>query len=100
MDAPTLRLWPGVTLVLVQWFLRFIFPIFAPDLMPFAFIGAIVAGLGVVLWWLLFSRAAWVERIGAVVLMIGALYGTSLIAHESIATGAMGMLLSGGRRWS
>ena len=55
-------------------------------------LGGIVGGLAVVVWWLFFSRAPWSERLGAVVLMIVALVATSRIVHESIATGAMGML--------
>ena len=60
--------------------------------MRFGVIGGLVGGLAVVVWWLFFSRAPWSERLGAVVLMIVALFATSRIVHESIATGAMGML--------
>ncbi|HKI00474.1 MAG TPA: PQQ-binding-like beta-propeller repeat protein [Thermoanaerobaculia bacterium] len=44
------------------------------------------------MWWAFFSRAPRSERLGAVVLMIAALLATRFILHESIATGAMGML--------
>ncbi len=102
-DKPTprkpLRLWPGVVIVIVQWLLRFVVPVVAPDAMlfglPLAFVGVlggVFGGLAIVLWWLFFSRAPWSERLGAVVLMVIALFATSRIIHESIATGAMGML--------
>ena len=55
-------------------------------------LGGLVGGLAIVVWWVFFSRAPWSERLGAVVLMIVALVATSRIVHESIATGAMGML--------
>jgi hypothetical protein len=49
--------------------------------------------LAILVWWLFFSRAPWSERLGAIMLMIIALFATSRIVHESIAGGAMGMLL-------
>src|SRR5207302_5521443 len=49
-------------------------------------------GLAIVVWWVVFSRARWSERLGAVVLMVVTLFATSRIIHVSIATGAMGML--------
>ena len=98
-DEPTLRkplrLWPGVVLVILQWLVRFVLPVVAPGTMQIAVLGGVAGGLAVVLWWLFFSRAPWSERLGAVVVMIAALFATSRIPgllHESIATGAMGML--------
>jgi len=87
-----LRLWPGVVIVILQWLVRFVVPVVAPEAIPFAVIGGIVGGLAVVVWWVFFSRAPWSERLGAVVLMIAALFATRLILHKSIAMGAMGML--------
>ena len=87
-----LRLWPGVVAVLLQWLVRFGGPVVAPDAIAFAIIGGVLGGVAVVLWWLFFSRAPWSERLGAIVLMTVALFATSRIVDESIATGAMGML--------
>src|SRR6266571_2605231 len=87
-----LRLWPGVVIVILQLVGRFVVPVFSPDFMIFGVLGGVAGALAVVLWWLFFSRAAWSERLGAVVLMVAALYGTSCIVDKSIATGAMGML--------
>jgi outer membrane protein assembly factor BamB len=44
------------------------------------------------LWWVFFSRAPWVERLGAIVLMAVALALARRILDPSIATGAMGIL--------
>ena len=56
-------------------------------------IGGVVGGLAVVLWWLFFSRAAWLDRLGAIVLMIVAVAATSRLVHESITNGMMGFML-------
>jgi outer membrane protein assembly factor BamB len=93
VDARPLRLWPGVALVTVQWLLRFVLPVVVPGALAVSVMGALVCGLGVIVWWLFFSRAPWSERLGAVALMIVGLLAASRIVHESIATGAMGMLL-------
>ena len=95
-DAPTpqrpIRLWPGVVIVILQWLVRFGVPVVAPDAMPLAVIGGLVGGLAVLAWWVFFSRAPWSERLGAVALMIVALFATKRLLHVSIAAGAMGML--------
>jgi outer membrane protein assembly factor BamB len=81
-----------VVIVILQWLLRFGVPVVVPEAMPVGVIGGVVGGLAIVAWWVFFSRAPWSERLGAVVVMIVALFATSRIVHESIATGAMGML--------
>jgi outer membrane protein assembly factor BamB len=88
-----LRLWPGVVVVILQWLLRFGVPVVVPEATLFGMLAGIAGGLAIVLWWLFLSRAPWSERLGAIILMIVALFATSRIVHESIATGAMGMLL-------
>ena len=64
-----------------------------PEQAIFGILGAVVAGLLILVWWLFFSRAPWSERIGAVVLMVVAVYGTRYIVHESISGGMMGRML-------
>ena len=95
-DEPTrqysLRLWPGVVAVILQWVIRFGMPIVEPEAIPFAVIGGLVCGLAVVVWWAFFSRASRSDRMGAVILMVVALVVTSQIVHESIATAMMGMM--------
>jgi outer membrane protein assembly factor BamB len=93
-DTRPLRLWPGVVIVILQWLLRFVVPVVVPGALFYALIGGIFGGgLGIVLWWVFFSRAPWSERLGAIVLMIAGMFAAKSIVHVSIATGAQGMLL-------
>jgi outer membrane protein assembly factor BamB len=87
-----LRVWPGVAIVIAQLLARYVVPLFDPDLMVYGILGGLAGAVAIVLWWLFFSRAAWVERLGAVALMAVALFATSRTVDKSIATGAMGML--------
>ncbi len=93
MSHQSLRLWPGVIAVVLQWLVMFGLPIVAPDQGGTAIVGGVVFALLVVLWWLFFSRAAWLERIGAIVLMVVAVAATSRLVHQSIANGMMGFML-------
>ncbi len=100
MFRRSLRLWPGVVIVALQWLLVFVVPAIAPDAEIFSYpigilsvLGGALGGLAVAVWWLFFSRAPWVERLGAIVLMIVAVAATRLVAHESIAGAGNGMLL-------
>ena len=66
-----LRLWPGVMFAVAMVVLVVGAPMVMPNAdLPVGLIGMMVAALGILIWWLLFSRAPWVERIGAIVLMI------------------------------
>ncbi len=89
----SLRLWPGITAVVLLCLLKFGVPILFPDAMTIGFLGSLICSILVILWWLLFSRAPWIERISAIVLMAAALYLTMRLADLSIRGGAMGFLL-------
>ncbi len=89
----TLRLWPGVILVVLQWLAWFVVRTLFPRTAGISLLIGVLCGLAIVLWWLFFSRARWIERIGALVLIVLALIGTKRVVHESIAGGGMGMLL-------
>ena len=91
-DRRPLRLWPGVAIVVLQWLARFVVPVVAPDAMQYGVMAGMLGGVAVVFWWLFFSRAPWVERLGAVALMAAALVTGSWLVHESVATGMMGMM--------
>jgi outer membrane protein assembly factor BamB len=97
IDLPTsqkpLRLWPGVVAVVLQWLSWFGVPVVFPDAGMTPVIGGLIGSLAVLVWWLFFSRAPWSERVGAIVLMVVAVFATSRIVHESIANGMMGMML-------
>lgn len=92
LNRKPLRLWPGVVLAVLLCFVRFLLPRIAPDEMIYAVLGGLAGGILIILWWLLFSRAPWVERVGAIVLMAAGLYVTRYFVDVSIATGAQRFL--------
>jgi outer membrane protein assembly factor BamB len=88
-----LRVWPGVLAVVVQWSAWIVLPSLVPEAKMYGMVGGILGGaLAVLVWWLFFSRAAWIERIGALLLIVAAMFATAPFIHKSIAGGAMGML--------
>ena len=94
MTERPLRLWPAVVIAIIQLAVMFGGPVIAPDApLPVGMLGGVVGALAILIWWLLFSRAPWVERIGAIVLMIGAVFATRAVAHESIVGAGQGMLM-------
>src|SRR5438094_1232597 len=88
-----LRLWPGVAAVVLQWLFWYVVPVAVRDSGMAGMIGAAVCALVILVWWLFFSRARWSERVGAIVLMIAAVFATKRLVDPSIAGGGMGMLL-------
>ena len=87
-----LRLWPGVIAVVLGWLVMLFLPLVAPSAARFSLLGGVAGGIGVVVWWLFFSRARWSERLGAVVLMVVATFAVSRLAHASLQAGG-GMLV-------
>jgi outer membrane protein assembly factor BamB len=90
-----LRLWPGIAaamLIVLLWLVRFALPSLVPEAMGYSILGGVAAGAVILLWWVLFSRSPWVERVSAILLMIVALAAASRILHPSIATGMMGLM--------
>jgi outer membrane protein assembly factor BamB len=86
--------WPGVVGVALQWLGWFVLPAALPDAAMYLFLGGVLGGTLVVLaWWLVWSRAAWVERLGALVLAPAAVLATKSLVHTSVANGMMGMML-------
>jgi outer membrane protein assembly factor BamB len=96
-DSPTsqkpLRVWPGLVAGVLQLLAMFIIPLVPGASMMTALFAGLAGALVVLVWWLFFSRAPWVERVGSIALMAVALIATKRLAHESIAGGGMGMLL-------
>jgi len=88
-----LRLWPGVIAAVLLLLFMFAVPMVIPDTFLLGMIGGLASGVAILVWWVLFSRAPWSERVGAIVVMIVALFATSRIVHPSIANAGMGMLL-------
>ncbi|HVL68744.1 MAG TPA: PQQ-binding-like beta-propeller repeat protein [Vicinamibacterales bacterium] len=87
-----LRLWPGIAAALLLVITRFVVPLVVPDASMIGFLAPVVAALAIVLWWVFFSRAPWVERLGAVALIVVALAATRPLLHESVAGAGMGLL--------
>ena len=87
-----LRLWPGVALAVLVLLVRLVAPLF-PEGSMIALLGSVAGGVLILLWWLFFSRAPWAERVGAVVLMIAAVFATYYVVHESIRGGMMNRML-------
>jgi hypothetical protein len=97
----SLRLWPGVIFAVVLVLGRYVLPLVVPDeieiySLPLGLI-AIFAGMlsavGIVVWWMFFSRAPWLERITAIVLMVAAVVVLKPLVHVSVRTGNMGYML-------
>ena len=89
-DRKPLRLWPGVifaALIAVSY-VMVVTRVFA----LYGMFGALGAGLLLLIWWLVFSRARWYERIGAIVVIAAATFAQRYFVHPSIAGGAMGNL--------
>ena len=88
-----LRLWPALAIVGIQIAGVALAPVLFEDPMLVG-IGTVVGGaLLIVLWWLLFSRAPWLERIGALVLMVPLALLTKRAADISIAGAGQGFLV-------
>ena len=88
----SIRILPGIIIVLVQWLLRFVIPMFIPGGEVFGIFAGLLGGLAFIIWWLFFSRAHKLDRWMAFALMVVSLYLTSLLIHESISTGGQGMM--------
>lgn len=87
-----LRLWPGVALGALLAIGQYGVPLVEPEAAIYGIMGGLLCSILIVAWWLFFSRAPWLDRLGALVLMAGALFATRQLVHVSIANGAMGML--------
>ena len=67
-------------------------PIIAPDQGGTAIVAGLAGALAVLIWWLLFSRAPWADRVAVTALMIVAMAGTLRVVHQSISNGMMGFM--------
>jgi outer membrane protein assembly factor BamB len=95
-----LRVWPGIVLAALLVLVRYVLPSVAGDamvgqlpMMMFGLFAALPLALGIILWWLFASRARWLERLGAIVLMIAAYFAVLPLLDPSMAGGIMGTML-------
>ena len=88
-----LRLWPGIALAVLLLLFKFLLTIIMPGAGVAAFAGTLGCALAILLWWLFLSRAPWSERLGALLLIIVALFGTSRIVDASLGPGRVPVLL-------
>ena len=86
-----LRLWPGIAAAAVV-IAGLLVTITLPVAADYGLVGTGVGVFAVILWWLFFSRAPWLERAGALVLMAVAVAAIRPFIHASIAGGAQGGL--------
>src|SRR4029078_7482377 len=95
------RLWPGVALGVLILVLRYVVPevgnrVLEPDtalgVALFSFLATILASVLILLWWLFFSRAPWLDRLLALAAIVVGFVAGPLLQDRSITTGAMGML--------
>lgn len=95
LDTPadrSLRMWPGVLAAFLIVFARFVLPDWVEGALAASVITSVLAGVAVLLWWGLLSRAPWRERLGGVVAAVVLLLACSRALHPSIAGGMMGMM--------
>ena len=87
-----LRLWPGVAIAVVQVLVAVIAP-FLPGGAMYAMLGGALGALLILLWWLFFSRAPWLDRIAAIVLVAVAVVLSKSVVDLSIAGAGQGFLV-------
>jgi outer membrane protein assembly factor BamB len=90
MQRP-LRLWPGsaaAAIVIAGVLVTAALPVAA----EYSLIATAVGVFAIILWWLSFSRAPWLERVGALLLMVGTMAAVRPLIHASVAGGAQGGL--------
>jgi len=89
-----LRLWPGVIAAVVLVLARYVLGLVNPDFFVYAMLGSLACAAAIALWWLFFSRAPWIERLGAFVVLVMAFYATRPFLDKSITDGMMGMMFA------
>src|SRR5437763_2331474 len=86
-----LRLWPGIALAALL-LAAYLVPVVSPENAVIGLIAPVAGALFILLWWLLFSRARWYERVGGIVLIALGVFAQKYFVHASLAGGGMGML--------
>ena len=81
-----LRLWPGIALVVLLFVFRIAVKALVPGIEGFGYavLGSLGCMLAIILWWLIFSRARWVERLGALGAIAVSLVAVWFLKHDSM----------------
>jgi len=87
-----LRLWPGVAIAVVQVLVAVI-AAFLPGGAMYAMGSGAIGSLLIPIWWLFFSRAPWLDRIAAIVLIPVAVVLSKFVVDVSIAGAGQGFLV-------
>ncbi|MDQ3071477.1 MAG: PQQ-like beta-propeller repeat protein [Acidobacteriota bacterium] len=87
-----LRLWPGVAAAVLLLLGRLVVPALFPDAGLYGLLASVIATVIIIVWWLFFSRAAWLERLGGIALMIAGIFAVHPFLDASIAGAGMGNL--------
>jgi outer membrane protein assembly factor BamB len=82
----SLRLWPGVALAALLLLFKFVVPVVVSGPL-IVVLGSLSCAIGILVWWLFLSRAPWSERLGALLLIILAMFATSRLLDASFASG-------------
>jgi outer membrane protein assembly factor BamB len=86
-----LRLWPGVVAAVLALVIRFGASVI-PEASVIGLFATIGATAAILVWWLFFSRAAWIERVGAVLVTAVAYFAIKPLLDPSITGGLMGRM--------
>ena len=85
------RLWPGLFLLALIGIGRFVLPVAVPEVAMFGFLGALVCILLLLVWWLLFSRLPWSDRLLGLGALAVCLFLGRMMQHESLGTASYGI---------
>ncbi len=88
----SLRLWPGLMIVALQWTVRWLVPLAFPDALAVGVLAGLLGGLGVIAWWLFWSRVPWFERLAGVGLIAVTLAVARLFLHPSVRDSMLGLM--------
>jgi outer membrane protein assembly factor BamB len=81
------RLWPGIAIVALVWLTRVAAPLVGVS--PWTefllrVLGGFACAFAVLIWWLGFSRASWLERVGVVAVIVAVLAATLAFGDPSM----------------
>ena len=92
-EKKSIRLIPGLIIIILQWLAMYATPYIFPDYAPIGFLGGVIGGgLAILIWWAFFSRVPPLERWSALGLIAFAMLLTPFLLHKSITLGAMGYM--------